>query len=137
MVYQKELSVRTDQRTALDITELVASAVRESGIRTGIVLVQTVTRATGVLCAARDACVLTDLRREMRNLVPARINYANEISPEEAAGCVKAALFGTSAGCIVKDGALLGGEETGVYFMDYDGPRDCVCSVCVTGGQEA
>ena len=130
MVFTKEWIVRSEK--TLDITEQVEKTVRKSGIRTGLVQVETCELASGVLRADRNGDkTLLDTVREMRFLIPARINFANTESPEHAAGCVKAALFGSTLTCRVADGALCGAY--GIYFLDYDGPRNCVFSVCVVG----
>lgn len=134
MVYITELTLRTGKDAASEITEAVAAAVSGSGIKNGMVTVETCCGSTGILrMAAGNEKVVSDVVKEMRRLVPARINFANEESPENAAGWIKAALFGASVTGIVKDGALALGQDGGIYFMDYDGPRDRTYHVCVVG----
>lgn len=131
MVYMTELTLRT-RDAASAITEAVAAAVKGSGIQNGMVTVETCCGSTGILrMAAGNEKVVTDVVKEMRRLVPARINFANEESPENAAGWIKGALFGTSVTGIVKDGKLA--QDFGIYFMDYDGPRERTYRVCVVG----
>lgn len=133
MVYTTELKLRTSAVPAQEITGAVAEAIAASGVKQGIVLVETGNAASGVLRApAGNEKAMQDVMKELRHLVPARINFANEESPENAAGCVKCALFGASVACAVVEGAL-SGVENGIYFMDYDGPRTCTCTVCVLG----
>lgn len=131
MVYMTELTLRTKD-AASAITEAVAAAVKDSGIQNGMVTVETCCGSTGILrMAAEDERVVTDVVKEMRRLVPARINFANGVSPENAAGWIKGALFGTGVTAIVKDGKLA--QDFGIYFMDYDGPRERTYRVCVVG----
>ena len=129
MVFITDLTLRTGSDAASEITEAVAAAVSGCGIKNGTVTVEAVCPAAGVVRAAGDEKVVYEVVKEMRRIVPARINFKNEESPENAAGCIKSTLFGASVTCVVKDGALSGG----IYFMDYDGPRTCTCRVCVIG----
>lgn len=142
MVFITELTLRTgaeaangDQAVAaINITKAVTEALSGCGIKNGMVTVETASPATGILrMAAGEEKVVYDVVKEMRRLVPARINFKNEESPEQAAGCIKSALFGASVTCVVKDGALAFGKESGIYFMDYDGPRTRTYRVCVVG----
>ena len=133
MVYTTQLKLKTSSVPAKEITEAVADIIAASGVKQGIALVETQNIASGVLRApAGNEKSMQDVMKELRHLIPARINFANEESPENAAGCVKCALFGASVACTVADGAL-SGAENGIYFMDYDGPRTCTCMVCVLG----
>lgn len=132
MTYTEKITLSTEGASVREITEAVEAIVASSGIRSGIVTVEACAAASGVFLApGRHEKALRDILKEMRHLVPARINFANEESPENAAGCVKAALFGASVSRVVKEGALA--EENGIYFADYDGPRECGCIVCVVG----
>lgn len=134
MVFTQNLKLQPRDSAACDITELLNGVIASSGIREGILVVQASTAAAGLLRAPRNHDkALLDIKKEMRRLVPARINFANEESPENAAGCVKGALFGAGLTCVVMDGKLAAGDDVGVFFVDYDGPKDCVCPVCVIG----
>lgn len=134
MVFITELTLRTGADAACEITEAVSAAVAGCGIKNGMVTVEAGCPSTGVVrMAAGEEKVVCDVVKEMRRLVPARINFKNEESPEQAAGCIKSALFGASVTCVVKDGALAFGKESGIYFMDYDGPRTRTYRVCVVG----
>lgn len=133
MIYTKVLKLKTSREPASEITKQVLEVVASSEIKQGIVLVETQNTSSGVLRApSGNEAAVADIVKEMRHLVPARINFYNEESPEAAAGCVKCALFGASVACALNDGALCGADN-GIYFMDYDGPRTCDCTVCVIG----
>ena len=77
--------------------------------------------------------VLEDIVKEMRKIIPARINYLHQDGPENAAGHIKSALFGTSVSMIIKDGKLLIEDKQDVCFADYDGPQIRTYRVCVMG----
>ena len=84
-------------------------------------------------CSALLNEVLEDIVKEMRKIIPARINYLHQDGPENAAGHIKSALFGTSVSMIIKDGKLLIEDKQDVCFADYDGPQIRTYRVCVMG----
>ena len=134
MVYTKEYKITTDRDSLQDITAEVCETIKESGIRNGIVIVETVEEAAGLFkIASLGQEVKDDIIKEMRRIVPARINYRYQVSPENAAGQIKNCLFGSSVSMILKDGKLLCEGKDDVFFAEYDGPRERSFSVCVMG----
>lgn len=133
MVYRKNFIIRST-RAFQDITKQIEQLILESGIRQGQILVQSMELSTGLFRAPTDRKELVqDIQKEIRLLIPARINFNYEESPEMTAGCVKSALFGSSISGIVADGGLDVGEGLGFFFADFDGPRNCQCAVCIVG----
>ena len=45
-------------------------------------------------------------------------------TPEDAAGHVKSSLYGVSIALVIHEGKLLLGHSQGIYFMEFDGPRN-------------
>lgn len=133
MVYRKNILIRSTQEFQ-DITKQIESLIRESGIYQGQILVQTLDLSAGLFRAptGREELV-QDIQKEIRLLIPARINFNYEESPEMTAGCIKSALFSSSISGIVADGGLDVGEGLGFFFADFDGPRNCQCAVCIVG----
>ncbi len=137
MVYTKEYKITTDRDSLQDITAEVCETIKESGIRNGIVTVETVEEAAGLFkIASLGQEVKDDIIREMRRMVPARINYRYQVSPENAAGQIKNCLFGSSVSMILREGKLLCEGKQGVCYADYDGPQERSYSVCVMGEKE-
>lgn len=133
MVYRKGFIIRSAQ-VFQDITKQIELLIQESGIRQGQILVQSSNLSTGLFRAPTgQEKLLQDIQKEIRLLIPARINFSYEESPEMTAGCIKGALFGSSVSGIVADGSLDAGEGLGFFFADFDGPRDCPCAVCIVG----
>ncbi len=134
MVYIKELKIRTGRDSCDVITSQIDKAIWESGIQNGIALVESADTGVGIFKIADcTAEVIEDIMREMRRLVPARINFKNQDSPENTAGRIKSAFYGSSVSLIVKDGKLLCDDRQDVCFADYDGPQDRAFSICVYG----
>ena len=76
---------------------------------------------------------MVDLLYEIKNLVPSRITFKQQISPDETSGEIKNALFGHSVIAIIKDGKLMAGDSLGFYFLEYDGPTNRTYFIEVQG----
>ena len=134
MVYTKEYTLTTGRDSLQSITAQIVKTVKESGIKNGIVVTETVASTAGIFkITSYGEEVLDDIVREMRRIVPARINFYHQDSPENAAGHIKNCLFGSSVSLILKDGKLLCEGKDDVFFAEYDGPRERNYSVCVMG----
>jgi secondary thiamine-phosphate synthase enzyme len=123
----KELT--TSRNGMHDVTGEVREILKKSGVRNGTLTVEAEGPACGVLRLCGEAGA--DLVKQTRDLVPARVNFACQAPPEETAGLLKSALFGSSLSLIVKDGEILFGGK--ILFAEYDGPRDRRYAVCVQG----
>ena len=137
MVYIKEYMITTGRDFLQNISAEISQTISESGIRNGIVTVETPASTAGIFkITSYGQEVLEDIVREMRRIVPARINFYHQDSPENAAGHIKNCLFGSSVSMILQDGKLLCEGKQNVYYADYDGPRQRSYSVCVMGDKE-
>ncbi|WP_063736479.1 secondary thiamine-phosphate synthase enzyme YjbQ [Streptomyces sp. RTd22] len=127
--------LRTDGNRAIDITDEVAGAVADSGVREGIAVVALphTTASLGII-SFPDPLGLIDVMDEVNRLIPTRIDFKHQHdTPQDAAGHIKSTLFGTSLSLIVTDGALLLGHSQKVYFMEHDGPRNRQFHVQIVG----
>jgi secondary thiamine-phosphate synthase enzyme len=120
------LDVATRSRCELvDITDLVASAVRQAGLRDGAVLVYSPhTTAAITIQENADPDVRLDLLLALENSVPdvaarGRYRHAEGNSPAH----VKTSLVGASQLVPVAGNELQLGTWQGVYFCEFDGPR--------------
>ena len=72
-----------------------------------------------------DPAGFDDLRDEINRLIPTRIDFKHQFdTPSDAAGHVKSALIGVTMSLIVTRGELLLGSSQGLYFLEFDGPRN-------------
>ena len=134
MVYIKELRIRTGRDSCDIVTSQVEKAIQESGVLNGIAVIESADAGVGILkIAGCTPEIIEDINREMRRLVPARINFTNQDSPENTAGRIKEAFYGSSVSLIVKNGKLLCDGKQDVCFTDYDGPQDRTFTICVYG----
>ena len=116
--------VRTDKHTQMkDITMQVQDAVRQSGVTDGLCIVFIPhTTAAVTINENADPDVVRDLNMELDKIVPWEDGY-HHIEGNSAAH-LKSSLVGASEHIIIEGGRLLLGTWQGVYFCEYDGPRN-------------
>ena len=130
----EEIRVRTTARNALaEITERVEDAVRRTGVREGIVVVQSLhTTAALTVNENADPDVVHDVLLKMDEIVPATEPYYRHAEGNSDSH-VKTSLFGPSLTLIVHEGRPLLGRWQGVYLCEWDGPRERTVAVQVIG----
>jgi len=120
----KEIILKTNRRIELiDITAQVAEVVRSSGIREGICVVYCPHTTAGLTINEHaDPNVASDIVNRLSKLVPHNENYAHIEGNADAH--IKSTLTGNSVQLIVNNGNLLLGIWQGIFFCEYDGPRN-------------
>ncbi len=115
--------VTTHVRTELvDITSKVQDAVAKSGVSSGICFIY-VPHTTAAVTAneSYDPNVAADVTATLSKLVPHRAGYAH--SEGNADAHIKAVLVGCCQPIPVEDSKLALGQWQGVFFCEFDGPR--------------
>jgi len=127
------LTLGTDSPTQfLDVTDRVAAAVRDAGLETGTVTVQTRHTTTGILVNEHEPLLLEDLRALFDRLVPSDALYAHDdlsrrtvnLGPVERRNGhahARAALLRSSEAIAVRGGRLDLGRWQRVFFAEFDG----------------
>jgi secondary thiamine-phosphate synthase enzyme len=117
------IPVPTRTHAALvDITEQVRAAVRASGVRSGLCCVFNPHTTAGLTINENaDPDVVTDILKKMDSLIPWREGYRH--GEGNSAAHIKASLFGPALTLLIEDGTLLLGTWQGIYFCEFDGPR--------------
>ncbi len=118
------VSVKTDRRTQLvDVTARVQKVVASSGVANGIChLYVPHTTAAITINECADPDVARDIEGELDRLIPATGLYRHSEGNSDSHG--KAVLVGASQIIPVEDGKLALGRWQGVFFCEFDGPRD-------------
>ena len=118
------LKVKTRRRTELvDVTDEIRRAVAGSGVTSGICYVYVPHTTAGVTINEHfDPDVATDLEGVFERLVPKQGPYRHTEGNSDSHA--KAALTGTSQMILVEEGKLMLGQWQGVFFCEFDGPRD-------------
>lgn len=119
-----EIRVSTKSRTELvDITSQVQDAVRESGVLDGICHVYVPHTTAGITINENaDPSVRQDILMELNKMVPFEDSYKH--LEGNAAAHIKASIMGSSETILVEGGRLLLGTWQGVFFCEFDGPRN-------------
>jgi secondary thiamine-phosphate synthase enzyme len=120
----EKIKVSSRERTdMIEITEEVKEAVRKSGVKSGICLLFVPHTTAGVtITEFSDPSLMKDILTSLNNLVPFENNYRHEEG--NAAAHIKSSLFNFSLEMIVEDGELVIGGYQGIFFCEFDGPRN-------------
>lgn len=118
------LKIRTKKQVELvDISREIKSVVEKAGIKDGLCCIYVPHTTAGVTINENaDPDVTADMIREINRIVPFDDGYLH--AEGNSAAHIKASLFGTSQTVIVRDGELLLGTWQGIYFCEFDGPRE-------------
>jgi secondary thiamine-phosphate synthase enzyme len=118
-----ELSVKTHSRTELvDITAQVQAAVREAGLREGVCMVYVPhTTAAVTINENADPTVKEDILKVLNKVIPWDDAYRH--LEGNSAAHIKSTLVGASELVAVAGGKLQLGTWQGLFFCEFDGPR--------------
>ena len=106
-----------------DITSQVQDSVSRSGVRSGLCTVFVPHTTAGITINENaDPDVVSDMLGEVNRIVRFDGNYAH--AEGNSAAHIKASMFGFSVQVIIEDGRLQLGIWQGIYFCEFDGPRN-------------
>ena len=127
------LHVKTNRRTHLvDVTDKVQGVVSASKISEGICYVYVPHTTAGVTINEHaDPDVAADMESSFDRLVPHKGPYRHAEGNSDSH--MKATMTGTSQVIFVQAGKLALGRWQGIFFCEYDGPRDRTFYVKVVG----
>ena len=122
--WTKELTFSTRKhREVLDVTDEVLSAVKESGINNGLLLVG-LPHATAALVLNEDESGLRqDLLDKLDDLVPLQGEYQHDRIDDNAHAHLKSAFIGSSRVLPIIDGRVVRGAWQNFLVIEEDGPR--------------
>jgi secondary thiamine-phosphate synthase enzyme len=117
--------------TFLNVTAQVREAVKKSGVQSGAAVVFCPHTTAGVTINENaDPDVTSDILAALDELVP-KIDFLHIEGNSPAH--IKTLLTGSSVNVPVEGGNLALGRWQGIYFCEYDGPRDRKFFVQVLG----
>ena len=131
-----KFSLKTEKNGVTEITPPIKDIVAQSGIDTGLCIVHIPHTTAGLtITSFWDPKGFEDLQDELNRIVPTRIDFKHQHdTPQDAAGHIKSSLVGTTLTLIVEDSQLLLGHSQGIFFVEFDGPRNRECFVKVMKG---
>lgn len=117
------ISISTKSRVDFpDITATVTEAVRSSGIQSGICYLFVPHTTAGITVNEHaDPSVVDDIEVQLEEMVPQHRNYRH--LEGNAPAHIKASLVGNSLAVPVDGGRLVLGTWQGIFFCEFDGPR--------------
>ena len=129
----QSIRVRTARRTQMvDVTQEVQRVVTALGIKVGTCFLYVPHTTAGVLINEHaDPDVATDLEGVFDRLVPHRGPYRHAEGNTDSHA--KAAMVGASQLVLVEKGKLMLGTWQGIFFCEFDGPRERKIWVKVVG----
>ena len=108
------------------ITDEVQKLVKQSGVKNGMCfLFNPHSTASLTINSYLDPNTGADLDCEIDRIIPTRVNFHHILdTPTDASAHVKTSVIGSDMLLIIKDGELLLGKSQGIFFWEFDGPRD-------------
>ncbi len=109
-----------------NITTQIQELVDKSGVQDGLCIVVTNHSTAGLIInSMMDPATICDLVDEIDRIVPTRIDFHHTYdTPRDAAAHVKAMLIGHSLSIPISRGLLNLGNNSGILFCEFDGPRE-------------
>ena len=123
----RELQLKTSRKTQLiDITAQVQEALAEANGATAALVYVPHTTAGVTINEAADPLVGEDVESAMQKVVHEDWEWKHVDDPDgpNAPSHVRATLTGPQVLVPLRDGKLALGTYQGIYFCEYDGPRD-------------
>ncbi len=119
-----QISVKTSSRTQMiDITSKVRNAVKESGVKDGLVHVYSMhTTAAITINENADPAVETDILNTVNKVIPWDDHFKH--MEGNSAAHIKVSLFGPSEIIPLENSQLILGTWQGIFFCEFDGPRN-------------
>jgi secondary thiamine-phosphate synthase enzyme len=129
----------------IDLTDRIHATVSDTGVRDGLVNVQTLHTTTAILVNEHEPLLLADFAALLDRMAPQHAPYRHDdmaartvnLAPGERpnghAHC-RALLLASSASLNLAGGLLQLGRWQRVFLVELDGPRSRDVSVLVLGG---
>ena len=128
-----KLDIKTHSRVEfLDITDKVREIVGRSGVKSGVCYVFVPHTTAGILINEHaDPDVVVDIAAQLEVLAPRHKNYRHMEGNSPAH--IKASLMGDTRTLFIEEGKLVLGTWQGIFFCEFDGPRNRSALVKITG----
>jgi secondary thiamine-phosphate synthase enzyme len=119
-----KVNVRTSKtQQFINITNQIEKAVADSGVADGIAVIFVPHTTAGVTINENsDPDVVFDIINSLEKTYPEQGRYTHFEGNSHAH--IKASLMGSSATVIIEKGHLKLGRWQGIYFCEFDGPRN-------------
>jgi secondary thiamine-phosphate synthase enzyme len=129
-----QFDVKTHAKDELiDITSSVQNIATNSQVKNGVCFIYVPHTTAGVTINENaDPTVKSDILMALHNIVPDSLPYRH--MEGNSTGHVKATLVGCSVSVLINNGSLSLGTWQGIFFCEFDGPRNRKVFVKITPG---
>jgi secondary thiamine-phosphate synthase enzyme len=118
-----QYSLQTSREGFTNITEMARRSLKKSGVQEGVCLVYCPHTTAGITINENaDPHVVHDILLGLSKALPDRPEFLH--AEGNSAAHLKASCMGSSAAVPVQDGQLVLGIWQGIYFCEFDGPRE-------------
>ena len=125
-------TLKTGKEGCYDITPAVREAISKSRVENGMCIVYCPHTTAGITINENaDPDVIKDLLYGLDKAFPDRTEFRH--AEGNSAAHLKASSIGSSVTLIVENGAPILGTWQGVYFCEFDGPRERKYHIKVIG----
>ena len=130
----EQINVLSKKRVELiNITSQVQNIVKCSGVKEGVCYVYVPhTTAAVTINESADPSVINDIQNYLNKLVPFDGPYSHAEGNSDAH--IKASFMGCSKTIVLTNGDLLLGTWQGIFFCEFDGPRNRKVHIKVIAG---
>ncbi|MFD1017894.1 secondary thiamine-phosphate synthase enzyme YjbQ [Thalassobacillus hwangdonensis] len=121
----KIFEVKTESHDQMiDITESVSSYIKEQGVEEGIIVVSSLHTTAGITINENaDPDVKTDMLNRLREVYPWD-HLEDKHAEGNTASHLKVSTVGHAQTLIISEGEMVLGTWQGIYFCEFDGPRN-------------
>ena len=118
------INIKTSSRIELvDVTNKIASLISRQNISSGICCLFVPHTTAGITINENaDPTVQLDINSKLNELIPAGNNYSHLEGNSDSH--IKSTVVGSSLNIIIDNGKLVFGTWQGIYFCEFDGPRN-------------
>lgn len=123
--YTKHIEIKTEKRIDfVNITSLVCSEIKKSGINEGIILINSMHITSSVFINDNESGLLHDFEEWLENLAPKNKNYFHHMTGEDNGfSHLWRTIIGREVVCAISDGKLDFGPWETIFYGEFDGQR--------------
>ena len=131
--------ITSDRLQLINVTDRINDIVRKSGVRDGIVHLQSLHTTTAVFLNEWQDALLADMRAILEDLVRRDANWRHndphysDCDRRNADSHLRGMLMGQALSLQVRNSAVLLGTWQSIILAEFDGPRSRTMSVQVSG----
>ncbi len=118
------LNIKTNSTTEIQsITDEINNIIKKSGVKTGLCVIYVPHTTAGItINEDADPSVKNDILKELNKVIPFSDGYQH--LEGNSAAHIKSTLVGIEKSIIIDNGNLVLGTWQGIFFCEFDGPRN-------------